>query len=99
MDLTGKQKRHLRGLAHHLKPVVLTGSSGVTDAIIEKVVVELENHELIKVRVADGPEHARDVAESVAQRSDAALVQVLGKVVILYKRRKKDPEIKLPRPE
>jgi RNA-binding protein len=97
VELTGKQLRHLRALAHHLKPVVLTGNSGVTDAVIEKIVVELENHELIKVRVADGPEHARDAAASVAERTDSVLVQVIGKVVILYKRRKKDPEIVIPR--
>ena len=52
MPLTSKQARQLRGLAHHLQPVVLVGDKGVTEAVIDKVDVELENHELIKVRVA-----------------------------------------------
>ena len=68
MALTGKQRRYLRGLAHHLKPVVLTGASGVTEQVLTKVATELENHELIKVKVNDGPDIAREVASDVAAR-------------------------------
>lgn len=97
MAITGKQKHHLRGLAHKLKPVVLTGDAGITDAIIDKIVVELERHELIKVRVADGPQTARDIGPSLAERTTSQLVQVIGKVVILYRARKKEPVIVLPK--
>lgn len=98
MNLTGPQKRHLRGLAHHLDPVVLVGQHGVTDAVVAKVSRELEHHELIKVQVSqDGPEPAREVAQGLAERAGAALVQVIGHRVVLYRRRKKDPEIVLPK--
>lgn len=96
MSLTGKQRRYLRAQAHHLKPVVLTGGAGVTDAVIEKVDVELENHELIKVKVADDADDLRAVADGIATRTRSEVAQVIGKTVVLYRRRKKDPEIKLP---
>ncbi len=97
MPLTGKQRRYLRGLAHHLNPVVLTGSAGLTEAIIDKVVTELEHHELIKVRIGDGAINAREAGQPLSESSKAELVQVIGRIVVLYKRRPKKPEIRLPK--
>jgi RNA-binding protein len=97
MALTGKQLRYLRGLAHHLKPVVVTGAAGLTDAVVEKVNVELENHELIKVRIGEGPLNAREAAQPLGEATGAVVAQVIGRIVVLYKRRKKDPEIVLPK--
>lgn len=97
MNLTGAQKRFLRGAAHHLDPVVLVGQHGVTDPVVAKVSTELERHELIKVQVSrDAPDKARVAAEGLADRTGAALVQVIGHRVVLYRRRKKDPAIVLP---
>lgn len=92
MPLTGNQKRHLRGLGHHLDPVVLLGKEGLSDAVLAKIGVELENHELIKVK-APGED-----AVALAERCRAELVQRIGHVVLLYRRRSKDPEIVLPKP-
>ena len=100
MDLTGKQKRHLRGLGHALNPVVSVGKEGMTDAVLKKTRLELENHELIKVKVADGClEPTAEVAAWLAQECDASVAQVIGHTVLLYKRRKKDPAIVLPKAE
>lgn len=97
MALSGPQKRFLRGLAHHVDPVVLVGQLGITDAVRKKVAVELEHHELIKVRVGrDAPEKARDAGDSLAQAVGAELVQVIGHMIVLYRRRKEDPAIQLP---
>lgn len=98
MDLTGKQKRYLRGLAHHLNPVVALGKEGLTEAVERKTHLELEQHELVKVKVGDGClEPASEVGVALAERCNAALVQVIGHVVVLYRRRKKDPQIVLPK--
>ncbi len=95
--LTGKQRRHLRGLGHHLHPVVQVGQAGVTPAVERKVDAELEAHELIKLRVSrDAPESAREAGEALAAACAAELVQVLGRTVLLYRPREEDPEIELP---
>lgn len=96
MALTGKQRSHLRGLAHHVDPVVLTGAAGVTDAILSKTHEELDNHELIKVKIADGPQEIAEAAQLLVEGTASELVQVIGRMVVLYRRRKKDPTIKLP---
>jgi RNA-binding protein len=99
MELNGKQKRHLRALAHDLSPVAQVGREGLTDAVGRKIDVELENHELIKVKVGDGClEDTKDVAAGLAASCKAAVAQVIGRTIVLYRRRKKDPRIVLPKP-
>jgi RNA-binding protein len=90
-ELTGAQKKHLRGLAHHLKPVVHVGKSGLTDTVVESIDQALEDHELIKVKLVDPQGRKRELAEEIAGRSGGAWVGLVGKVVTLY-RRQSDPE-------
>lgn len=98
MNLTGRQKSHLRGLAHHLHPVVLLGREGVSEAVIKKVGVELDNHELIKVKAGDGClETASEVGALLSAATRSELVQVIGHIAVLYRRNGKDPQIELPK--
>jgi RNA-binding protein len=97
VELTGKQRRALRAMAHHLKPVVQVGVGGVSPAVIAKVGEELENHELIKVRVGrEAPDDADATAELLAQATGAHLAQIIGRTVLLYRARKDEPTIRLP---
>ena len=52
-SLNGAQRRFLKSLAHHLKPVVQIGKSGISDALVESVSQALDSHELIKIRFTD----------------------------------------------
>jgi RNA-binding protein len=95
VNLTGKQRRHLRALGHHLNAVVQVGHEGVSDAVVRHANEALDQHELIKVRVSD--DHDRHQAgELLAQKCGAHLAQVLGRTLLLYRRRKEKPEIELP---
>jgi RNA-binding protein len=100
MALTGKQRRTLRALAHHRKPVVQVGSGGIADAVIAKVNAELEVHELIKVKVAkEAPVPVAEAAAALGPATRSELVQIIGRTVILYRGRKKKPGIVLPKAE
>src|SRR5690606_22473003 len=71
--VTPRQVRYLRGLAHHLDPVVQIGQARLTDALVAKVDEELENHELIKVRVQGAERHElTEAAEVLCSRTGAA---------------------------
>ena len=99
--LTPAQKKHLKKLAHGLSPVVQVGGEGVSEGVLEAVGVALRDHELIKVRLGSGYEGPRSEAGTLlAEGSGAALCQVIGRVVVLYRRRKDDegrkPRIELP---
>lgn len=95
--LTGKQKRHLRSLAHHLDPIFQVGKGGVNDNLIQQIKEALEARELLKVSILQNCEQEKDeVAESLAQGAGAELVQLIGKTIVLYKESKENKEIELP---
>jgi len=88
----------LRALAHHLKPVVLVGSGGLSESVVDKVETELDNHELIKVRVSsEAPIQTRDASADLSEATGAHPVQIIGRMVVLYRARKKKPTIQLPK--
>jgi RNA-binding protein len=98
-ELTGAQKRFLRGLAHDLEAVVQIGHKGVTESLIKEASAALEAHELIKVKLAQkAPIEVADAGEEVAEATDAALVQVIGRVFVLYRpaEDEEDRKIRLP---
>ncbi len=96
--LSGKQTRYLRGLGHELNPVVRIGQAGVSAAVLSKTAEELQAHELIKVKLGDGClEEPLAVGKLLAEGCGAELVQKIGKTLILYRRRKEEPTIELPR--
>lgn len=97
-SLNGRQKRHLRALAHHLDPLVQVGKEGVSEAVVRAASQALTDHELIKVRL---PQVERDertqMAESLERETGAALAGTAGRMAILYRRHPEKPTIKLPR--
>jgi RNA-binding protein len=96
MPLNSKQTRQLRGLAHHIQPVVLIGDKGVTEAVIDKVHTELENHELIKVKVAADRDEVKAAGQALCEATGAELAGAIGKTLMLYRRRKEGkPTIQL----
>ncbi|XYI03454.1 ribosome assembly RNA-binding protein YhbY [Sorangium sp. So ce1128] len=97
MDLTGKQRRHLRALGHHLDPVVQLGKAGLTDGVVAAVEAAVERHELVKVRLGtECPDDLSDVADALSERLRAEVAQTLGRTILLYRRHPKEPKIKLP---
>lgn len=97
-ELTGKQRRHLRSLAHHLSPVVHVGKEGVTHALRRQVDRALDDHELIKVRVGENsPEDRFQVAEDLTTWLGAHLAGKAGRVLTLYRMHPEKPRIQLPR--
>jgi RNA-binding protein len=92
VPLTGKQRRALRAKGHHLEPVVTVGQSGVTQGVLSALTHALEDHELIKVKIHEGPETRHEAAAKMAEGSQAELVQLLGRTALLFKKRKDDSE-------
>lgn len=97
VSLTDKQRRHLRGLAHGLKPVIRVGQAGVSDAVVAETSRALEAHELIKVKIAGMERDARDDAlASLADRTESEIVGRIGHTAVLYRRHPKKPRIIVP---
>ena len=86
MNLSTKQKQHLKGLAHPLKPVVMIGNNGLTEGVIAEVEQALEHHELIKIKIAAEERETKNlIVEAIVRETKATNVQVIGKTLILYR--------------
>jgi len=92
VPLTGKQRRALRAMGHHMEPVVIVGQSGVTEGVISAVTQALNDHELIKVKINEGPETRQEAAARMAEGTGSELVQLLGRTALLFKKRAEDSE-------
>ena len=87
MSLTGKQKSFLRSQAHEMQPIIQVGKGLVSETVIETIIKALEARELIKISVLQNClAEPKEVADVIAAQADAHLVQVIGRVIILYKR-------------
>ena len=97
MALSEKQRKHLRRLAHPLKPIVMLGNAGLTDAVVAELDRALNDHELVKVSARVGDRETRAATLSaLAARTAGELVQQIGNVGVFYRRRKELPKILLP---
>jgi len=96
-NLTNKQIRHLRSLAHDSKPVVIVGDKGLTQAVIGEIDNALEIHELIKVKIrTDDRDERQKMIESISKKTGSVKVQRVGHIVTLFKRNK-EAKIALPK--
>ncbi|MGD2056201.1 MAG: YhbY family RNA-binding protein [Gammaproteobacteria bacterium] len=87
--LTEKQKREFRRLGHKLRPVVTIGNAGLTGAILREVDLSLEHHELMKIRIqGTGREERRQCIATICAQCHAVLVQAIGNIALLYRKRK-----------
>lgn len=84
--LTTKQRKFLRAQAHPLNAILQVGKLGVSPALLEQVSLALEANELIKISILQNCDQDRhEVAEQLAAGTGADLVQLIGKVVVLYR--------------
>lgn len=96
-ELSGKQRRYLRGQGNPIKPTVYLGKDGISDALLNSLKEAFNNRELVKVRIEKSCELERkEAGRLLAQAAAAHMVQVLGHTLLLYRPDSDNPEIKLP---
>jgi RNA-binding protein len=97
MELSGKQKRFLRGAGHSLRPLLTVGKHGLTEDLIREVDQCLLAHELIKVKVLESSPLGRsEVGPRLGEATGCAVAQTLGRTVLLYRPHPEEPRIELP---
>ncbi len=95
--LTKKQISHLRGLAHHLNPVVMLGNRGLNENVLAEIDSSLTAHELIKIQVAgDDRENRKAIYAKICESMQAHAVHHIGKQLVIY-RASENNKIDLPR--
>lgn len=98
ITMTSKQRAYLKGLAMTMEPIINVGKSGVTPELVASVDEAIEKRELIKIGVLKNcMDEPKAIAEMIAERTRAQVVQVIGKKIVLYRRKKENPKIELPK--
>jgi len=85
IPLTGKQRRNLKALAHHLEPVVFLGKEGLTPGLIESIGKALHDHELIKVKFVNLKDQKKELSLQIAEKTESTHVDILGHISIFFK--------------
>ena len=94
--LTPKQKRDLKGLASTLTTRYQVGKNDISDTLIDMLNKALTAHELIKIDVMKGCTlPVMEVAIDLSNKLTAELVTVMGRVIVLFRRNKENPKIKI----
>ena len=96
MSLNSKQRQFLKAQAHVLKPVVMLGSDGLSEAVLKELDSSIEYHELVKIILISGDDR-KEQAEAAANAVKAEVVSVVGRVAVLFRRRPDDSRFILPR--
>lgn len=98
--MKGKQRSYLKSLAHNMKPVTQIGKEGISESVIDRLRLDLEAHELIKVRLLDSSLlGAKESAIEICDRLNAEFIQSIGNVFVIFKAnpdKDKEKRIKLP---
>jgi len=96
--MTSKQRAYLRGLSNTIDPIFQIGKGGISDNLIQQLKDALQARELIKISVLETvPDSIQNIAHDVSIQTDSILVQIIGSKITLYKPRKNNPKIVLPK--
>jgi RNA-binding protein len=79
------QKKKLKTQAHGLKPVIIVGQAGLTDAVLAETEIALNTHELIKVKIRAEREERNQISEKMCAATGATLVQSIGQIIVIYR--------------
>ena len=87
--LNGFQKKHLKKLAHKLRPLVIVGQQGITEALLAAVEQALEDHELIKIKFNEykEKEQKKDLLDRILSSTGCFPVGLIGHTAICYRPR------------
>jgi RNA-binding protein len=83
--------KKFRAQAHALKPVILIGQSGLTDAVTNEIQLALSTHELIKVKIRSTDRQSRkDISTAICSSTEAELIQSIGQIIVIYRAKPKN---------
>lgn len=96
MALKPAQKKYLRGLTHHIHPLVTVADKGLTDNVMAEIEQTLDHHELVKIKLRGEREQRKLWMAEIEQRTGAERVHQIGQVACYFRRNAKNPVVALP---
>ena len=97
MSLNNRQIRHLRGLTHHLQPVVMVADKGLSENVMNEIESALDHHELVKIKMTTDRETRAQWIKDIGERCKAEKVHSIGQVASFFRRNPEKPVVDLPK--
>ncbi|ONI38861.1 RNA-binding protein [Candidatus Epulonipiscium fishelsonii] len=98
LNLTSKQRAHLKSIAHDITPIFQVGKNGVTPDLTTGIDEALEAREIVKISILQNCIlNAQDICQTISERTKSTPVQIIGKRIVLYRPHKTNPKITLPK--
>ena len=95
MTITAKHKKKLKALGHSLTPLINIGKEEISEGVIKKTRKELEQHELIQIKVQNTtPMPVKFAAEKLSEETGCTIIKIIGSTALLFKRNEDEPVIK-----
>ena len=85
MVINSSQRKHLKSLAHHLKPIVNIGKEGLTEGVIHFILDALEKHELLKIKFSKNKDIKKDISTQITDGTKSFKVSIIGNILIIFK--------------
>lgn len=95
--MNSEQLKQMKTKAHELKPVIMIGQAGLTEAVLKEIEIALDTHELIKIKIRAEKEERKLIQQHVCSETKAELVQSIGQIIVIY-RKKPEQAIKKTAP-
>ena len=93
MPLSTALKKQYRTIGHNLNPIVTIAGKGLSEPVLAELDRALDDHELIKVKLAIADRLARqETIQTLCHSCNAELVQEIGKVALVY-RAAREPKV------
>lgn len=83
--MNSADKKNLKAKAHSLKPVVMIGQLGLTEAVLAEIEIALDVHELIKVKIRAERDERNQISQQICSNTGAELIQTIGQIIVIYR--------------
>ena len=95
--MNSAQLKQMKTQAHELKPIIMIGQAGLTEAVLKEIELALDTHELLKIKIRAEREDRKQIQQQICTETKAESIQSIGQIIVIY-RKKPEQAKKKPAP-
>ncbi len=92
--MSPEQKKELKTQAHLLKPIIMIGQAGLTEAVLKEIEIALDIHELLKIKVRAERDERKEIFQQISIATKSEIIQSIGQIVVVYRKKPPAPQKK-----
>ena len=82
-----EQLKQMKTKAHDLKPVIMIGQAGLTEAVNKEIELALDTHELIKIKIRAERDERKQIQQKICSETSAELIQSIGQIIVIFRKK------------